>query len=144
MSMIALLREKFSQFIETADREEYLSYLAALPLYFSWVPTFTWFSKVNKIREVSFYSAINTSLFFSLLVFAQVCSILPWIGNVISNLIHLVSIVFYLFISGFLIYSVRFKKTIEIPILSDWVKFLESNLAPIAQLDRVSDYGSEG
>jgi len=125
-------------------KERNLCIFSALPLYFSWVPILSWHSKTNQIRKISLYSAINTGLFFLFLILAQVISVFPWIGAFLANLIHFVAIVIYLGLAGFLIYSVRFKKTIEIPILTDWETKLESNFAPIAQLDRVSDYGSEG
>jgi|JI8StandDraft_1071087.scaffolds.fasta_scaffold00904_12 hypothetical protein len=144
MSKFAIFIEKAKIYGKSFTPEETYSILAAMPFYFVWVPILTWYNQTALIRKICLYSAINTGLFFIGLFFAQLFSIVPFIGNVLSNLIHLIAIVFYLGFAGFLIYSVRFKKTIEIPILSEWESKLESNLAPIAQLDRVSDYGSEG
>lgn len=124
--------------------EEAAKIFAVLPLYFSWVPVFTWKRSVPEFVTVCFYSAINTCLFLLILFIAQVISVLPFVGLYLAATIHLVSVLLYLGISGFLIYSIRLKKSIEIPILSDWVKMLQAFIAPIAQLDRVSDYGSEG
>lgn len=144
MSKIASLIEKCKNYLQSFSPEETYSILAALPIYFAWVPILTWFCKTSRIRKICLYAAINTSLFFALIFMAQVLSLLPFVGDFLANLVHFVAIVIYLGLAGFLIYSDRFKKTIEIPILSDWVMILESNFAPIAQLDRVSDYGSEG
>jgi hypothetical protein len=144
MSKITFFKDSLKKFSDNLDSETVYCILAALPLYFTWVPIYTWYSKTPLVRKISIFSAVNTGLFFIFLILAQLFSFLPFIGNVCSNLIHLISIIFYLSFSGFLIYSVRFKKTIEIPILTDWVSKLERFLAPMAQLDRVSDYGSEG
>lgn len=130
--------------LEVLKTEESKMIFAALPFYFSWVPILSFNDQILKIRKVCLYSAINTGLFFSLLFIAQIFSLFPFIGSFLSNFLHLVSILLYLGLSGFLIYSLRLKKTIDIPILSDWEKKLSSLFAPIAQLDRVSDYGSEG
>ncbi len=144
MSKFTSQIEKFKNKLQRFSGEETYSILAALPIYFAWVPILTWFSKTTRIRRICLYSAINTGLFFALILMAQVLSILPFLGDFLANLVHFVAIVIYLGLAGFLIYSDRFKKTIEIPILSNWETKLESNFAPIAQLDRVSDYGSEG
>lgn len=133
--------DRLTKFLKT---EEAKLLFAALPLYFSWVPILSFNDRILKIRHLCLYSAINTGLFFALLFAAQILSFLPFVGSFLSNFVHLVSILLYLGLSGFLIYSLRLKKTIDIPILSDWEKKLSSLFAPIAQLDRVSDYGSEG
>ncbi len=144
MPTIKILIEKIKNSLKSISGDETYKILAALPFYFTWVPILTWRSTTNEVRRICLYSAINTGLFFSLLILAQLFSFFPFVGNFLSNAIHFVSIAIYLGIAGFLIYSVRFQKTIEIPIISKWEKILESNFAPIAQLDRVSDYGSEG
>lgn len=133
--------DRLTRFLKT---EEAKLLFAALPLYFSWVPILSFNDQILKIRKLCLYSAINTGLFFTLLFIAQIFSLLLFVGSFLSNFVHLVSILLYLGLSGFLIYSLRLKKTIDIPILSDWEKKLSSLFAPIAQLDRVSDYGSEG
>lgn len=142
---------KITQFKETLQTlkayfltDEAAKIFAALPLYFSWVPIFTWKRQFPEFVTLSLYSAINTCLFLLGILLAQVLSLLPFVGLYFAATIHLLSILLYLGIAGFLIYSIRLQKTIVIPVLSDWVKMLQAFIAPIAQLDRVSDYGSEG
>lgn len=124
--------------------DEAAKIFAVLPLYFSWVPIFTWKRNLPEFVTVCLYSAVNTCLFLLGLVLAQVLSVLPFVGLYLAATIHLLSVLLYLGIAGFLIYSIRLKKTIVIPVLLEWVKMLQAFIAPIAQLDRVSDYGSEG
>lgn len=140
----AQIKEKIQKIKAYLLTEEAAKIFAVLPLYFSWVPVFTWKRSVPEFVTVCLYSAVNTCLFLLILLFAQVVSALPFVGLYLAATIHLISILLYLGISGFLIYSIRFKKSIEIPVLLDRVKMLQAFIAPIAQLDRVSDYGSEG
>lgn len=140
----AQIKEKIQKIKTYLLTEEAAKIFAVLPFYFSWVPVFTWKRSVPEFVTVCLYSAVNTCLFLLILLFAQVVSALPFVGLYLAATIHLISILLYLGISGFLIYSIRFKKSIEIPVLLDWVKMLQAFIAPIAQLDRVSDYGSEG
>lgn len=135
------LKLRWTEFL---SKEDSYSFLASLPLFFSWLPILTWFQKSKLVRTYCLYSAINTCLFFVVLIFAQILSGLPYVGPILATLTHLVFVLIYLSISGFLIYSVRLQKNLDLPIISEWVKHLETFLAPIAQLDRVSDYGSEG
>lgn len=138
------IKDKLQKLQAYLVTDEAAKIFAVLPLYFSWVPVFTWKRNNPNFVMVCLYSAVNTCLFLLGLLFAQAVSILPFVGLYFAATIHLLSVLLYLGISGFLIYSIRLKKTIEIPVLLDWVKVLQAFIAPIAQLDRVSDYGSEG
>lgn len=138
------IKDKLQKLQAYLVTDEAAKIFAVLPLYFSWVPVFTWKRNQPDFVTVCLYSAVNTCLFLLGLLFAQAVSILPFVGLYFAATIHLLSILLYLGIAGFLIYSIRLKKTIEIPVLLDWVKMLQAFIAPIAQLDRVSDYGSEG
>lgn len=140
----AQIKEKFETIKAYLLTDEAAKFFAALPLYFSWVPVFTWKRQIPEFVTISLYSAVNTCLLLLGLVLAQILSLLPFIGLYLAATIHLLSILLYLGIAGFLIYSIRLQKTIVIPVLLDWVKMLQAFIAPIAQLDRVSDYGSEG
>ncbi len=142
--ILANLRTYYYKTVAYLKTEEAKLIFSSLPLYFSWVPILTWNRNHPSIRKTCFFSAINTGSFFFLLFSAQILSILPFVGPYLSNFIHLISVLLYLGISGFLIYSIRLKKTIDLPILTDGERRLSSFFAPIAQLDRVSDYGSEG
>lgn len=137
-------KDKFEKIKTYILTDEAAKIFAVLPLFFSWVPIFTWKRQFPEFVTISLYSAINTCLFLLGLVLAQIFSFLPFVGLYLAATIHLLSILLYLGIGGFLIYSIRLQKTIVIPVLLDWVKMLQAFIAPIAQLDRVSDYGSEG
>ena len=138
------IKDKFEKIKTSILTDEAAKIFAVLPLFFSWVPIFTWKRQFPEFVTISLYSAINTCLFLLGLVLAQILSFLPFVGLYLAATIHLLSILLYLGIGGFLIYSIRLQKTIVIPVLLDWVKMLQAFIAPIAQLDRVSDYGSEG
>lgn len=138
------IKDKLQKIKAYLVTDEAAKIFAVLPLYFSWVPVYSWKRNIPEFVTVCLYSAVNTCLFLLGLLFAQVVSVLPFVGLYFAATIHLLSILLYLGIAGFLIYSIRLKKTIEIPVLLDWVKMLQAFIAPIAQLDRVSDYGSEG
>ncbi|ABZ95807.1 Hypothetical protein LBF_3342 [Leptospira biflexa serovar Patoc strain 'Patoc 1 (Ames)'] len=138
------IKDKFEKIKTYILTDEAAKIFAVLPLFFSWVPIFTWKRQFPEFVTISLYSAINTCLFLLGLVLAQILSFLPFLGLYLAATIHLLSILLYLGIGGFLIYSIRLQKTIVIPVLLDWVKMLQAFIAPIAQLDRVSDYGSEG
>lgn len=132
--------------------DRFLEIVAVLPLFFSWLSVFTFRPNNSRMRTLALYSFLNSAIFFFLLVPAGVLHLLPYIGGYLSNLIHFTSILLYLGISGFLIYLIEKEKNIEIPILSQAVDYIRAFLdsesghhtAPIAQLDRASDYGSEG
>lgn len=124
--------------------KQFKLYVASAPLFFSWVPVYSWNSEERDIVRICLYSAVNTCLFFLGLVFLHFISIFPFIGAYLASIAHFFLVILYLGLSGFLIYSIRLKKTIDIPVLSEWVDKLFAYIAPIAQLDRVSDYGSEG
>lgn len=136
--------DKVSILLKYLKTNEAMKIVAALPLFFSWVPIYTWNHKNSQFVEICFTSAVNTCLLFFGFLILQILSFIPFIGLYLASILHLVLILLYLGISGFLIYSIRLKKTIEIPIVSEWVNKLIALIAPIAQLDRVSDYGSEG
>ena len=138
------IKDKLQKIKAYLVTDEAAKIFAVLPLYFSWVPVYSWKRNIPEFVTVCLYSAVNTCLFLLGLLLAQVVSVLPFVGLYFAATIHLLSILLYLGIAGFLIYSIRLKKTIEIPVLLDWVKMLQAFIAPIAQLDRVSDYGSEG
>lgn len=129
----------------------FLAYFAALPLFFSWIPNLTWRYENDRLRSISIYGFINLVLFFSFLVLANVFFWIPYIGEYAANFFHLIGILTYFGISGFLVYLVATGKNIDLPIVSllfnRLVGYLEEDSkdqAPIAQLDRASDYGSEG
>lgn len=135
-------------FIKTDD---FFALLTLSPFYFSWLPILTWKYKDYHLRILSYYSAINLIVFLSFLLIANILSWLPMLGTYLSNFFHFIAILTYLGFSGFLIYLVSNQKKIEIPYVSlvvTWFDyFIEENPkanAPIAQLDRASDYGSEG
>lgn len=134
----------YRNFLAFCKTQEARQILAALPFFFSWVPVLTWFNQEIQTKRVCFYSAINTCLFLLAFVFSILVSGFPYLGLLLANSIHFLGILAYLGISGFLIYATRGKKNIDLPILANGVSVLERWTAPIAQLDRVSDYGSEG
>jgi hypothetical protein len=150
MSLLSKLKNYTQSFYTFITSEIFLSYFSALPLFFSWLPTITWKYENKKLRDISLYSCIHFIGFISLIVIAVFMVNLPFIGGYLANLFHTIGILSYLGLSGFLIYLVATQKMIVIPIVSRYKDLLEefiegqSKTAPIAQLDRASDYGSEG
>lgn len=128
----------------TTKTKDFKRFVAAAPLFFSWVPIYTWNSDNKDIVRICLYSAVNTCLFFLGFIGLQFLSVIPFLGAYLASIAHFFIVILYLGMSGFLIYSIRLEKTIDIPVLSEWVDKLYAYIAPIAQLDRVSDYGSEG
>ena len=148
LDKIRFFYKKFLEFIQT---DEFFAIFTLAPLFFSWLPVLTWKYRFFHLRILSYYSAVNLIVFMILLLITNVLSWIPFLGPYLSNSFHLLAVITYLGFSGFLIYLVTNQKKTEIPYLSSAITwfdyYIEENPkanAPIAQLDRASDYGSEG
>ena|GEM_PF-4802868 len=136
--------QKAQQVWEYLKTEEAHCVLSALPFFFNWLVFLTWFFRERNTVNISLYSGLNTCFFLVSLFVIFLIGFVPWIGLFLSNVLHLFLVLGHLGFSGFLIYATLKQKTIAIPFLHDRVEAFRLKIAPIAQLDRVSDYGSEG
>lgn len=115
--------KEFRSFLQT---EKFLKYFVLTPLYFSWLPILTWHYENLKLRYLAYHSLLFSVLFFILLVFAEVLSWIPMLGEYFSNGFHLIAILSYLGISAFCIYLEVNQKKVEIPLISNYVQWFES------------------
>lgn len=149
--VIEIISKYFKKTKSIIQTDEFIALFTLLPLFFSWLPVLTWKYKSFHLRILSYYSLLNLIVFLTLLMLTNILSWIPFLGPYLSNGIHLIALLTYLGFSGFLIYLVTKQKNIEIPYISSTISWFNYYIeedpkanAPIAQLDRASDYGSEG
>lgn len=150
MSILSNAKIWYQSFYSFIRSERFLLYFASLPLFFSWLPVITWNFEKEKLRDISLYGCVHFLIFLTSIVLSVLSTSLPFVGAYLANVFHTAGIISYLCLSGFLVYLVATEKKIVIPVVSQLQIYLmnfiegQSPQAPIAQLDRASDYGSEG
>ncbi|MCX7998603.1 MAG: hypothetical protein N3A69_06565 [Leptospiraceae bacterium] len=66
--------------------------------------------------------------FFVLLGVSWIFSKLPVVGSLLGNLLHLLAIIFYIGFSSFFVYKIYKQENLEIALLDEQVKKLETFL----------------
>ncbi|MCB1175967.1 MAG: hypothetical protein KDK36_00170 [Leptospiraceae bacterium] len=84
---------------------------AILPLFFSWYPVLLYNYENKTVQKYSIYSFVNTLYFLGGLFICSLLAKIPLVGDFIASILHLGVILFYLGISGYLIFSYKKNKS---------------------------------
>jgi hypothetical protein len=101
------------------------SLIALLPLFFSWQPVILYNFDNPVVKRNCLYSMLFTAYFFASLFISFILSFIPFIGQNIAGLIHLLGVLLYLSLSGFFIYSLLKEKNVVIAIVEKHLEHIQ-------------------
>jgi uncharacterized membrane protein len=128
IAIYELVKKKIIQLHAYFSSEEGLKVLSQLPLFVSWVPVLI-YNFDNKSILRSCFHGFSLSLFFLFGLFlSYFLSFFPYIGGLLANLVHSLSILVYLSVCVFLVYSEVKHKKVELGVLEKVSSELEKLL----------------
>ena len=126
--LLELAQKKLLQLHTYFSSEEGLKVISQLPLFVSWVPVLI-YNFENKSILRSCFHGFSLSLFFLIgLSISYILSFFPYIGGLLANLVHSLSILVYLSVCIFLVYSQIKHKKVELGVLEKVSSKLEKLL----------------
>lgn len=124
----SLLKEKLFELKEFFLTDKGQKIIAVLPLFFSWVPVLVYKFENLEIKKKCYQASILSFGFIFILLISFFISVLPFIGGVLANLLHLIGVLGYLSCSIFLVYSELKDKNIEFQVLNKYFNSIEKLL----------------
>ena len=128
LKYITLFQEKATQLKKFLLTDKGQKVIALLPLFFSWVPVLVYKFDNLEIKRKCYQASILSFGFIFILLISFFISVIPYIGGVFANLLHLIAVLGYLSSSIFLVYSELNDKNIEIQVLNKYSNSIEKLL----------------
>ena len=125
--MAQKISERVKSKFDSIDQEKLLSTIALLPLFFSWLFVYSKNSISESCRKSCLLGATFFLYFIFLLILSFIFSFIPVYGALIGNIIHTLSVLVYLGLSGIFIYAFNKGKSIEI-------KFVEKSFLKLTEI----------
>ncbi|TGK11674.1 hypothetical protein EHO60_05100 [Leptospira fletcheri] len=113
---------------EFATSETFRVYLVTLPLFGNWLIGFTFFPGQETVLRYSKLSFLNLLYFLGFLFSSWILSWIPIAGPWLGNLLHLIGIIVYVGLSGFLLYNYSKGKKLVPKLPEEHLALLERKL----------------